>query len=106
MMMQDDPKTAAADTAPLPDTALPEDDIARLRQERDDLRDRYMRALADAENARKRAERARREAEMYGGTNKGNLGGVQAENWGSHFQPFSASFSLPPLSVLVFEPGK
>ena len=29
--MQDDPKTAAADTAPLPDTALPEDDIARLR---------------------------------------------------------------------------
>ena len=72
MMMQDDPKTAAAtDTAP--DTAPaaaapPEDDIARLRQERDDLRDRYMRALADAENARKRAERDRREAEMYGGT--------------------------------------
>jgi len=71
--MQDDPKTAAAtdtapDTAPAAAAATPEDDIARLTQERDDLRDRYMRALAEAENARKRAERDRREAEMYGGT--------------------------------------
>ncbi len=46
----------------------PEDEIARLRAECDDLRDRYMRALADAENARKRGERDRREAEQYGGT--------------------------------------
>jgi 1,4-alpha-glucan branching enzyme len=45
------------------------------------------------------------DAEVYGGSNKGNLGGVQAENWASHFQPFSAPFSLPPLSVLVFQPG-
>jgi len=35
---------------------------------RDDLKDRWMRALADAENARKRSDRDRREAENYGGS--------------------------------------
>lgn len=39
-----------------------------LRAERDQLRDRFMRALADAENARKRSDRDRREAENYGGS--------------------------------------
>ncbi|WP_431307799.1 nucleotide exchange factor GrpE [Cypionkella aquatica] len=39
-----------------------------LRAERDDMRDRFMRALADAENARKRGERDRREAEQFGGS--------------------------------------
>ena len=39
-----------------------------LRAERDELRDRFMRALADAENARKRSEKDRREAEQYGGS--------------------------------------
>lgn len=43
-------------------------ELEALRAERDELRDRFMRALADAENARKRAERDRREAEQYGGT--------------------------------------
>lgn len=43
-------------------------EIDALRAERDDLRDRFMRALADAENARKRGERDRREAEQYGGS--------------------------------------
>lgn len=41
-------------------------EIDQLRAERDDMRDRFMRALADAENTRKRAERDRREAEAYG----------------------------------------
>lgn len=45
-----------------------EDEIEALRAERDMLRDRFMRALADAENARKRGERDRREAEQYGGS--------------------------------------
>jgi molecular chaperone GrpE len=45
-----------------------QDDLDQLRAERDDLRDRFMRALADAENARKRADRDRREAEQYGST--------------------------------------
>lgn len=39
-----------------------------LRTERDEFRDRFMRALADAENSRKRGERDRREAEQYGGS--------------------------------------
>lgn len=38
-----------------------------LRDERDDLRDRLLRALAETENLRKRAERDRRDAELYGG---------------------------------------
>ncbi len=45
-----------------------EAEIEALRAERDDFRDRFMRALADAENARKRGERDRREAEQYGGS--------------------------------------
>lgn len=46
----------------------PVDKLALLRAERDDLKDRFMRALADAENTRKRGERDRREAEQYGGS--------------------------------------
>jgi len=44
------------------------DELEALRNERDDMRDRFMRALADAENSRKRGERDRREAEQYGGS--------------------------------------
>ncbi len=44
------------------------EELEALRAERDELRDRFMRALADAENSRKRAERDRREAEQYGGS--------------------------------------
>ncbi len=43
-------------------------ELESLRAERDDMRDRFMRALADAENSRKRGERERREAEQYGGS--------------------------------------
>lgn len=45
-----------------------EAEIEALRTERDDFRDRFLRALADAENIRKRGERDRREAEQYGGS--------------------------------------
>ncbi|WP_376877732.1 nucleotide exchange factor GrpE [Albirhodobacter sp. R86504] len=45
-----------------------EGELEALRAERDDYRDRFMRALADAENSRKRSERDRREAENYGGS--------------------------------------
>ncbi|WP_323005365.1 nucleotide exchange factor GrpE [Pseudorhodobacter sp.] len=48
--------------------AAPMDELEALRAERDDFRDRFMRALADAENSRKRGERDRREAEQYGGS--------------------------------------
>ena len=43
-------------------------ELDALRAERDDLKDRWMRALADAENTRKRSDRDRREAENYGGS--------------------------------------
>lgn len=42
--------------------------ILALQAERDELKDKFMRALADAENSRKRSERDRREAEQYGGS--------------------------------------
>jgi molecular chaperone GrpE len=44
------------------------EEIEKLRAERDDMRDRFMRTLADMENARKRSERDRKEAEQYGGS--------------------------------------
>ena len=44
------------------------EELDALRAERDEMRDRFMRALADAENSRKRSERDRREAEQYGGS--------------------------------------
>lgn len=44
------------------------EELEALRAERDDMRDRFMRALAETENVRKRAERDRREAEAYGGS--------------------------------------
>ncbi len=43
-------------------------ELDTLRAERDEFRDRFMRALADAENSRKRSEKDRREAEQYGGS--------------------------------------
>ena len=44
------------------------DELDAIKAERDDYKDRFMRALADAENARKRADKDRREAENYGGS--------------------------------------
>src|SRR5690606_36562815 len=41
--------------------AEPTDEIVRLAAERDEFRDKFMRALADAENSRKRAEKDRRD---------------------------------------------
>ncbi|HEX2883061.1 MAG TPA: 1,4-alpha-glucan branching protein GlgB [Candidatus Limnocylindria bacterium] len=45
------------------------------------------------------------DSEHYGGSNVGNLGGVEAvtESW--HGQPASAHLSLPPLSGLILVPG-
>ncbi len=42
-------------------------ELDALRADRDGYKDKFMRALADAENARKRADKQRREAEQYGG---------------------------------------
>lgn len=55
----------AEEIAEYSDEAL---ELDELRAERDDYKDKFMRALADAENARKRSDKARRDAEQYGGS--------------------------------------
>ena len=52
----------------LDDEALEEVTIESLQDEINDLKDRLMRSLADKENLRKRSDKERREAELYGGT--------------------------------------
>lgn len=71
--MSDMKKDELAEDQALMGEELLEDDpllaeVDALKAERDELKDRFMRALADAENIRKRGERDRREAEQYGGT--------------------------------------
>ena len=43
------------------------------------------------------------DAAAYGGSNQGNLGGVQAEPHRMHNQPCSSALTLPPLSIVVFK---
>ncbi|OSP55331.1 nucleotide exchange factor GrpE [Pseudoruegeria sp. SK021] len=76
----DDIPSAAGNQEPMDLNSLAEETVdyasedrltAELEQalaERDEMRDRFMRALADAENARKRSDRDRREAEQFGGS--------------------------------------
>jgi 1,4-alpha-glucan branching enzyme len=47
-------------------------------------------------------ERLNSDAESYGGSGMGNLGAVRAEQAPSHGRPYSAGFTLPPLSTLYF----
>jgi 1,4-alpha-glucan branching enzyme len=44
------------------------------------------------------------DSEHYGGSNLGNLGGVEAQQEGWHGQPWSATITLPPLSGLILRP--
>jgi 1,4-alpha-glucan branching enzyme len=41
------------------------------------------------------------DATLYGGSNVGNLGGVEAEDTESHGQPCSLKLSLPPLATII-----
>ena len=43
------------------------------------------------------------DATVYGGSNVGNPGGVMAEATKCHGQPCSATFTLPPMSIMVFK---
>ena len=63
--MPEDPQDAPAAEDAL--NAL-EAELAVAVSEREEMRDRMMRALADAENSRKRAEKDRRDAQLYGGS--------------------------------------
>lgn len=68
MSQENTPSDAATNAPEMEAMAQEITEMDALRAERDDMRDRFMRALADAENTRKRAERDRREAEAYGST--------------------------------------
>lgn len=63
-----DEQTAADVSLATEDTSGVDGVIAALEAERDEFRDRMLRAMAEAENMRKRADRDRREAEHYGGS--------------------------------------
>jgi len=43
------------------------------------------------------------DAEVYGGSGRGNLGGVDAVSHAFHGRPFSLSITLPPLAAAVFK---
>ncbi|MBT3604836.1 MAG: 1,4-alpha-glucan branching enzyme, partial [Candidatus Latescibacteria bacterium] len=43
------------------------------------------------------------DAEIYGGSNKGNLGGVSADNIASHGHKHSIEVTIPPLASVVFK---
>ncbi len=44
------------------------------------------------------------DAESYGGSGQGNLGGLKARPVASHGRPYSLSLTLPPLSALYLKP--
>lgn len=66
----DDPEAAEAEAYADEMEEIDEGELAleEVMAERDQYKDRFTRALADAENARKRSEKDRREAENYGGS--------------------------------------
>jgi 1,4-alpha-glucan branching enzyme len=44
------------------------------------------------------------DAAVYGGSNMGNMGGVLSEEHSWHGRSYSAALTLPPLSVVAFQP--
>lgn len=44
------------------------------------------------------------DADIYGGSNVGNMGGRQADAFGVNGRPFSLELSIPPLATMVFVP--
>ncbi len=52
------------------------------------------------------AEVLNSDAPLYGGSGQGNLGGVTASPVSYHGHPYSLNLTLPPLSIVVFEPRR
>jgi 1,4-alpha-glucan branching enzyme len=52
------------------------------------------------------AETLNTDAAVYGGANRGNMGGVAATETGHNGQPHSIDITLPGLATLVFTLGK
>lgn len=64
----DDPEAESPEDDEDDEDAVATDEKSALRAEISDLKDRLLRAFADVENIRKRAERERRDGELYGAT--------------------------------------
>lgn len=47
------------------------------------------------------AESLNTDAERYGGSNVGNYGGLDADDWPMHGRPFSLGLNLPPFAAVV-----
>ena len=62
-----EPQVETPDTPDLDPAAALDAAVAAFEVERTEMRDRLMRSLADLENIRKRSEKDRREAAIYGG---------------------------------------
>jgi molecular chaperone GrpE len=63
------PESAAQDTPDVPEIDPRDLEIAQLREEAAQFKDRLLRTAADMENLRKRAEREKAEATLYAATN-------------------------------------
>ncbi|MEX2380948.1 MAG: 1,4-alpha-glucan branching protein GlgB [Opitutales bacterium] len=48
-------------------------------------------------------EKLNSDAEIYGGSGQGNLGGVEAVPFGWHGRPFTLNITLPPLAAVFFK---
>ena len=46
------------------------------------------------------------DAEAYGGSGVGNMGGVDTLPFGTHGRDYALSLTLPPLGVVVLQPGE
>ncbi len=44
------------------------------------------------------------DAEIYGGSNKGNAGGLHSDEWEWHNQRHSLNIQVPPLATVIFKP--
>jgi len=44
------------------------------------------------------------DADIYGGSNKGNLGGIDSDEQQWHNQPYSINMNVPPLATVIFKP--
>ena len=66
--LDDNEEDVSIDLDENPEIEAVHQELEELRAERDEFKERFIRALADAENTRKRGERDRREAEQYGGS--------------------------------------
>jgi 1,4-alpha-glucan branching enzyme len=45
------------------------------------------------------------DAQEYGGSGMGNMGGMQAEAVAAHGRPYSLNLTLPPLAIVFLKPA-